>query len=126
MNDLRPVGYIIGWMVALLGAAMALPAGIDLLDGHSNAHAFLAAMVVTLAVGGAVALACANSHGPAHRWSTSQGCAVVTIAWLVFTGFATLPLVLGEPGLGFVAALFETTSAMTTSGGTVIVGLDRM
>jgi trk system potassium uptake protein TrkH len=113
-------------MVALLGASMAFPAGIDLLDGDPNAQAFLAAMVVTFAMGSAVALACANSRHFSHRWTNSQGLATVTIAWLVFTAFATLPLTLGQPGLGFIDALFETTSAMTTSGGTVIVGLDHM
>jgi trk system potassium uptake protein TrkH len=126
MTDLRPVGYVIGWLVALLGVAMAFPAGVDLIDGDPNASAFLGAMVVTLTTGCAIGLACANGRRPAHRLSTTQGFTITTVAWLVFTAFATLPLTLGAPHLDFVDALFETTSAMTTSGGTVIVGLEHM
>lgn len=126
MTDLRPVGYVIGWLVALLGATMGLPALIDLIDGHPNASAFLGAMVVTLCSGVSIALACTSSSRSAHRLTNSQGLMITTVAWLVFTAFATLPLTLGAPHLDFVDALFETTSAMTTSGGTVIVGLDHM
>lgn len=126
MIDLRPVGYVIGWLVALLGVAMTVPAGLDLIDGDANFGAFLAAAVVTLVSGGAVALACASSRRPAHRFTTSQGFVITTVSWLVFTAFATLPFILGTPHIDFVDALFETTSAMTTSGGTVIVGLESM
>lgn len=126
MTDLRPVGYVIGWLIALLGVAMAFPAGIDLVDGHPNARAFLGSMVITLCTGVSIALACASGRTPAHRLTKSQGLMITTLAWLVFTAFATLPLHFGAPHLDFVDALFETTSAMTTSGGTVIAGLDRM
>ena len=44
----------------------------------------------------------------------------------MFPAVAGLPLMLGEPHLSFTDAYFEMTSAMTTTGGTVIVGLDDL
>jgi trk system potassium uptake protein TrkH len=124
MYDLRPAGYVIGWLIALLGATMAAPAALDLYDGHPNASAFLGAMVLTVTAGVGVALGCAGGRvGPL---TLRQGFFVTTIAWLAFTGFATLPLMLGLPNLSYTDAFFETMSAMTTTGGTVIVGLENL
>ena len=36
MIDIRPVGYIIGWLVLLLGALMLPPLLLDLLDGDQQ------------------------------------------------------------------------------------------
>ncbi|WP_245298913.1 potassium transporter TrkG [Pseudotabrizicola sediminis] len=44
--------------------------------------------------------------------------------WAGLPLFACLPFVLGAPGLGFTDAYFEAASGMTTTGATVIVGLD--
>src|SRR5690606_3539537 len=40
--------------------------------------------------------------------------------------FAGLPYVLGEPRLSFLHAWFEAVSGLTTTGATVITGLDDM
>ena len=48
MIDIRPVGYILGWLVLLLGALMLPPLLLDLLDGDHNAQAFALASVLTM------------------------------------------------------------------------------
>ena len=58
------------------------------------------------------------------RFRCSQPEALLTAAaWLALTAVSTLPLMLGAPHLDFTDALFETMSAMTTTGATVIGGL---
>ncbi|TPE50766.1 TrkH family potassium uptake protein [Amaricoccus solimangrovi] len=124
MLDLRPVGYVIGWLVAALGGVMAIPAVFDLIDGDPNFRAFLAAMVITTSCGVAVALACADS------WRSDldlrQGFLLTTGSWVSFVLFGMLPFVLGQPALSFTDAAFETTSALTTTGATVMSGLADM
>ncbi len=124
MPDIRPASFVVGWLLILLGAGMAFPSAIDLVDGNPNASAFLASMLLTVTAGAAIALAC----GPQRAGSLDlrQGFLLVTLAWLGLTGFATLPLMLGAPDLSFTDAFFETMSAMTTTGGTVITGLETM
>jgi trk system potassium uptake protein TrkH len=46
--------------------------------------------------------------------------------WTTLPAFAALPLLIGIPGLSFTDAYFETASAMTTTGATVLVGLDHL
>lgn len=58
-----------------------------------------------------------------------DGFILVALAWTLIAAIATVPLMLHEPGsmdkpLGFTDAFFETMSALTTTGATVMVGLD--
>lgn len=124
MIDFRPVGYVVGWLVLILGALMAAPLGFDLADGNANYRAFAVSMVLTMTAGGALTLACAS--GWRRDLSLRQGFLLTTGAWVAFILASTLPLMLGAPGLSLTDALFETTSALTTSGGTVIAGLETM
>lgn len=98
MPDIRPASFVVGWLLILLGAGMAFPSAIDLVDGNPNASAFLASMLLTVTAGAAIALAC----GPQRAGSLDlrQGFLLVTLAWLGLTGFATLPLMLGARAFG--------------------------
>jgi trk system potassium uptake protein len=124
MRDVRPVGYIIGWLVLCLGMLMLLPLLLDLVDGSSNAEAFALSAVLTVVGGAALAVACAESG--TRRLSLKQGFLLTTGSWAIFPAVAGLPLMLGAPGLSFTDAYFEFTSAMTTTGATVIAGLDHL
>lgn len=124
MLDIRPVGYILGWLVMLLGALMAVPMVFDLFAGDPNASAFAVSAVLTIVCGAAVAVACADREPP--KLSLRQGFLLTTTAWAVFPAIAALPLIIGAPGLDFTDAYFEFTSAMTTTGATVVPGLDTL
>ena len=51
MIDLRPVGYVIGLLVAILGATMLLPMLADLGQGRGHWPVFLESSLLTLFVG---------------------------------------------------------------------------
>ena len=124
MIDLRPVGYIIGMLVAGMGASMAVPMTVDLLSGHDNWRAFLLAGGGSICAGCAVALACANGRGPAL--TLRQSFLLTTGVWVVLPFAGALPLMLGAPDAGLTDAYFEAVSGMTTTGTTVFVGLDGL
>ena len=63
MMDLRPIGYVIGLLVAALGLSMALPMLVDLFAGNGHSGAFLESAMLTTLTGGLLALACANGVG---------------------------------------------------------------
>ena len=60
MFDLRPVAYVIGLLVATLGATMFLPMLVDIAEGRGEWHVFLETGLVSMLTGGLIALACAN------------------------------------------------------------------
>jgi trk system potassium uptake protein len=124
MIDIRPVGYMLGWLTTLFGALMAIPMVFDLYEGDPNARAFALSSVLTIVCGAGVAIACAE-EGKA-RLTLRQGFLLTTAAWATLPAVTSLPLMLGEPGLSFTDAYFEFTSAMTTTGSTVIVGIDAL
>ena len=64
MIEIRPVGYIIGWLVLGLGGAdAACRFFLDLAERRTrNARAFALASVLSMLVGASVALACAESR----------------------------------------------------------------
>lgn len=51
---------------------------------------------------------------------------LTTLCWLSICLFSTLPFLLVLPDLSYVDAAFETVSAITTTGATVLTGLDQM
>ncbi|MEX0318402.1 MAG: TrkH family potassium uptake protein [Ruegeria sp.] len=124
MLDLRPVGYVIGLLVAILGAAMFLPMLADLAEGRGEWHVFLESAVITILTGGILALSCAN--GVRAGLTIQQTFLLTTGVWLALPFFGALPFVFGETELRFVDAFFEAMSGLTTTGSTVIGGLDEL
>ena len=124
MIDVRPVAHIIGLVIVALGTAMLFPMALDWLAGDPNWQAFLKSAVLCLIAGGAVALATANAL--AGGLNLQQIFLLTVFAWVAACFFGALPLVLGAPQLGWLDAIFEATSGLTTTGATMIVGLDDL
>ena len=124
MLDLRPVGYVIGLLVAVLGATMLLPMLVDLAEGREHWPVFLECAIISMLSGGLIALSCVN--GVREGLTIQQTFLVTTSVWVALPLFGALPFVLGETDLRFVDAFFEAMSGLTTTGSTVISGLDGL
>ncbi len=123
MLDFRPVFLITGVLLTALAALMCIPAAVDWAAGNPDWRVFLVSALVTLFVG--VAMALTNRIGGA-RLSIRQAFALTTVIWLILTLFASLPFRFGELGLSFTDAYFEAMSGITTTGSTVLTGLDTL
>ncbi len=122
MLDLRPVGYIIGVMLAVLGVLMLVPLLVDALSGDPNWWSFLESAFISGSAGVFLALATGNRLG---RSLTVRQAFVLTVGiWAFLPLFGALPFMLGGPRAGFTDAYFEAVSGITTTGSTVFVGLD--
>jgi trk system potassium uptake protein TrkH len=71
-----------------------------------------------------IALSTVNSLG--RGLDIRQAYLLTAVIWLGLPVFAALPFVLGSPGLSLTDAYFEAVSGITTTGSTVIVGLDDL
>jgi trk system potassium uptake protein TrkH len=119
----RTVLFVLGVLVASLGAAMLAPAIADLQDDSRAAHAFFGSALAALAVGGVMAL---SGRGSSNRL-TARGAIILTGgAWAVLALVAAVPLKLALPWLSWTDAVFETTSGITTTGATVLTGLSEL
>lgn len=124
MFDLRPVGYVVGWLVLALGAMMGFPLAIDIADGNGEWHVFLRSMLLTVMIGAALALACANA--PRARLSRQQTFLLTSGVWLALPVFGALPFIFGATEADVTDAFFEAMSGLTTTGATVFSGLDGL
>ncbi len=112
---------MIGVLLSILAAAMLVPTAVDLAFGHSDWVVFLTAAAITLFVGVAMIL---SSRGGAMEIQTRQAFILTALSWVVIAAFAALPFAFSELNLSYTDAFFESMSGVTTTGSTVIVGLD--
>ncbi len=124
MYDIRPVGYVIGLLVAMLGLAMLLPLGFDLFARNGHWPVFLQASVVTTLTGGLVALACLNGVG--QGLSIRQTFLLTTGVWVALPIFGAIPFVFGATDASYTDAFFEAMSGLTTTGSTVFSNLEGL
>lgn len=122
--DLRPLAATIGTLLAILGASMVLPALADLRAGVAGESAFVGSAAVTIFVG-VLMIVSGRSAGP-MRLDLRQAFLLTTSVWVVLALFAALPLAWGPSSLSPVKALFESMSGLTTTGASVMSGLDAM
>jgi len=124
MFDLRPVGYLVGLLLTAMGATMVVPLVVDIVEGRDHWPVFFESMIITCVVGALVALACRNSGG--RGLTIQQAFLMTALTWVVLPLFGALPFMLGATQLGFIDAFFESMSGVTTTGTTVIAGLDAL
>jgi trk system potassium uptake protein len=81
------------------------------------------AILITLACGVVMWLSARNTK---IELKTRDGFLLVVLVWVLLPAFSTLPLLFYLPELPFIDAYFETVSGLTTSGATVLTGLDSL
>lgn len=113
---------ILGVFLVLHSLALLPPIGIALFDQDGQLHDFLYTLALTFGSGG---LFWVLFHDAKGELSRHDGFLIVAAFWLVLSVMSAIPFVLG-PHLDFVDAFFEAASAFTTTGATVIVGLDAL
>jgi trk system potassium uptake protein TrkH len=122
--DPRPVAYVVGLLICILGSTMLVPVALDLLNGHENGKDFLQCSVLSMAVGGLLAITCAGASR--EYLSRQQIFLMTTGVWAILPVFGALPFWIGTTAVPFVDAYFEAMSGMTTTGSTVLVGLEHL
>ena len=118
------VQKILGLLLMLFSITMLPPAAVGWLDGDGSWLAFLESCGLILALGLVIWL-------PAFRARRGlrlrEGFIVVALFWTALGLAGSVPLVLADAtDLSFTEAAFESISGLTTTGSTVIVGLDTL
>ena len=124
MIDLRPIFYVVGRILVVLAILMLAPAIIDWRAGLENGADFLQAAIITGALG--LLLSVATANGLAGGLNARQAYLLTAMIWGFVPLFGALPFMLGAPNLSFTDAYFEAVSGITTTGSTVIVGLENL
>lgn len=124
MIDFRPVGYVIGLLLAVLGVSMLIPFAADLIEGRGEGETFAVSSLITVLTGGLLFLAC--SVRKQAGLNIQQTFLLTTGTWLLLPVFGALPFWLGAPNASFTDAFFEAMSGLTTTGATVFTELEKL
>ncbi|MBL8279592.1 MAG: TrkH family potassium uptake protein [Pelomonas sp.] len=114
---------LVGRMTALFALLMGVPLAFALSEHDPAEGAFLKAAGITLACGVAMSLATRRFR---RELQPRDGFVLVTLTWLLLPAFGALPLLFAIPGLSFTDAYFEAMSGLTTTGATVLTGLEKL
>ncbi len=120
---LAAVLNLLAAVLVLFAGSMALPWGLSYALADGAQRAFGLALAITLGVGLALWFATRYDR---RELQVRDGFLLVGLVWTVLPAFATLPLMLSLPRLGFTDAYFEAVSGLTASGATVLSGLDAL
>jgi trk system potassium uptake protein len=120
--DWRPIFFVVGVMLIILALFMAPPMVADLAARHADWQVFMTSGCLTLFAG--VSLVLMNRTRELIDLSGRQAFLLVAAVWIITCAFGALPLAFSELELSVADAVFEATSGITTTGATVIVGLD--
>ena len=122
MRSLYPVLHVLSLVILIFGLTMLVPLAVSwgLRDGAERA--FDEAILLTLAVGALLGYVTRKSK---RDLRIRDGFLMVALVWTVLPAFAAVPLIV-QLDLSFTDAYFETVSGLTTTGATILTGLDDL
>ena len=122
MRSLYPVLHVLSLVILIFGLTMLVPLAVSwgLRDGAERA--FDEAILLTLAVGALLGYVTRKSK---RDLRIRDGFLMVALVWTVLPAFAAVPLIV-QLDLSFTDAYFETVSGLTTTGATILTGLDAL
>jgi trk system potassium uptake protein TrkH len=108
----------------VFSTSMLPPIGVSLVFGDGSYPAFLAGFAVTFASGSVIWF---PVRADQRELRLRDGFLVVAAFWLVLGSFGAAPLLFSEqPSMRLTDAVFEAISGLTTTGATVLTGLDDL
>lgn len=122
MVNFRPVLFVIGLVLSKLALFMYVPTLVAFFTGTSGFLEFGQSVVITHLA----AFLCLTIGRTKHfKLSARDMFLITSLVWMVASAFAALPFVFINH-ISFTDAYFETMSGITTTGSTVLSGLDDM
>ena len=121
---IMPCFRILGVLLMLMSLTMLPPIAVSFWYEDGTAAAFFHSMCLTAGIGFISWLPFRKYRQPLR---TRDGFFIVALFWKALSVVGALPFVLNDaPNISFVDAVFESVSGFTTTGSTVLVGLDHL
>ena len=118
------VQRILGLLLMIFSVTMLPPVLVSLIFGEASWLPFVEGFALTLLSGLLIWLPVRRQR---RELRLRDGFLVVASFWTVLGTFGAAPLYLAEmPAMSFTDAVFESMSGLTTTGATVLTGLDTL
>ena len=118
------VQKIVGFLIAGASLMMIPPALVSWLYDDGTVSIFFVSAVILLITGMAIFLPVRHIH---QELRLRDGFLIVAASWLALALVGALPfLLLQQPEISYVDAVFESMSGLTTTGATILTNLDEL
>lgn len=123
MHKILPVVNVLSKILMVFSFCYVLPIITSFVYQEHSHEYFFRSFVMTAGPGYLIWIATRRFQ---RELKTRDGFLLVVLTWLGTAAFATLPLMYANSELSFTDAFFETMSGLTTTGATVLSGLDNL
>ena len=121
---LSVVQKIIGLLLMIFSTSMLPPVAVSLIYGDGSWAAFVQGFGITAICGAAIWFPVRKER---RELRLRDGFIIVAMFWVVLGSFGATPLFFSStPAMTFTDAVFEAISGLTTTGATVLSGLDDL
>ena len=117
------VAHVLGTLLAYFGVAYLFPVITSLVTRDGQVVPFLLAAAVT---SGSGFLISRLTRRQSRELKPRDGFLLATSSWVLTSVSATIPLMMTIPGISYTDAFFEAMSGISTTGATVLSGLDNL
>ena len=118
----RLLCHLVGNVVRVCGALMALPILVSLIMRSGDTMPLVLSMLIALAVGTALSLI--QPHRDTLR--AREGFAIVAFSWIIVSFLGGLPFFFSGYVPSLVDCFFETVSGFTTTGATILTDVEAL
>ena len=122
MHALLPVANVLGRLLMFFSLTYLAPIACSLLYHDGTAVQFVDAMLITAGTGLVLTFGTKRYY---RELKIRDGFLLVTLSWTLMAAIGAVPLLLVYSEISYTDAFFETLSALTTTGATVLSNLDN-
>ncbi len=123
MRQLLVTAHVLGAFLGVFALAFGLPLAWSLAVDDGAHRGFAIASAISAVIGVALWLPTRRLR---RELQPRDGALLVVMSWLSATLVASIPFLIELPAISFTDAFFESMAGLTTTGATVITGLDHL
>ena len=115
---------IMGILLSFFSASLLFPLTVSFVSSDGSQMPFLFSFILTISTGLIFWFATRRQQ---EELRIRDGFIIVVLFWTVLASFGSLPLLIStNPAMSVTDAFFESMSGLTTTGATVLVGIDDL
>lgn len=123
MINLRVIFNILGLLLIIEGISMLLPLGVSLYFSEGDATAIAISSGIAVILGSLTWLLTKRGD---KTLSKREGYIIVSMVWVIFSLFGSLPFVISGEISSYTDAFFETISGFTTTGASILSDVEGL
>ena len=121
--NLKIIFRVLGFLLFVEGIAMGIALLVALIYGEPDSSAFLISAGINLTIGGLIVATTSKAKKDIGK---REGFIIVSMVWIVFSFFGSLPYVISSSIPSFTDAFFETMSGFTTTGSSILNDIEAL